>query len=167
VTVRIAPEAADERAAVAEIIARAFGRADEALLVEALRNAGDLCLSLVARNDAGLIGHIAFQPVTVEGAPAVKAASLAPLSVLPGQQRQGIGSQLVRAGLEALRQNGTDIVFVLGDPGYYGRFGFSAGAAAAYATPWRTPHFQAVNLSPVPPRAGKLIYPAAFFESPV
>lgn len=122
---REAPEDID---AIRQVNEQAFGRAVEADLVDQLRNRGVLTISLVAVQDGEIIGHIAFNPVTVESGPAsFGAITLAPLAVLPAHQRQGIGSQLVRAGLEECRQLGHEIVVVVGHPNYYPRFGFAPG----------------------------------------
>jgi putative acetyltransferase len=77
----------------------------------------------VAEDDGAIVGHILFTPVVVEGRPAL-GMGLAPLAVLPGRQRQGIGSQLVRRGLDSLRERGCPFVVVVGHPEYYPRFGF-------------------------------------------
>lgn len=161
----VTPETGEASAAVAEVVARAFGRADEALLVEALRQAGDLALSLVAREDGTFVGHIAFQPLGLSPPPSAPftAMSLAPVSVLPHHQKRGIGSALIRAGLSQLAGSGCDIVFVLGDPDYYGRFGFRQAAARAFLAPWSGEHFLALQLSDRPlPEGCTLVYPAAF-----
>jgi len=81
-------------------------------------------LTLVATADDALAGHILFTRGAVPGH-ARPAALLAPLAVAPERQRQGIGNRLVRSGLERLRADGTGPVYVLGDPAYYGRFGFT------------------------------------------
>jgi len=120
---REAPEDID---AIRHVNEQAFGRVTEADLVDQLRNRGVLTISLVAVQDGEIIGHIAFSPVAVESGPAsFEAITLAPIAVLPAHQRQGIGSQLVRAGLEECRQLGHEIVVVLGHPDYYPRFGFA------------------------------------------
>lgn len=166
-TVSVAAIGEDRREAAAGVIARAFGRADEALLVEKLRQAGDLCLELGASEGGELVGHIAFQPLGVAGGEGLRAASLAPLAVLPAHQRRGIGAALIADGLARLGGAGWDIVFVLGDPAYYTRFGFAADAAAPFSAPWSGPHFMARRLSGTGAAAtpARLVYPAAFFES--
>ena len=111
--------------AIYKVNERAFGQPGEANLVDALRAKGKAVISLVAENDRQIIGHILFSPVTLE--PANKelfALGLAPMAVLPEFQNQGIGSLLVRAGLEECRKQGCDFVAVLGHPTYYPRFGF-------------------------------------------
>lgn len=101
----------------------AFESSTEASIVERLRAAGAVSLSLVAEQDAELVGHILFSPVTIEGVP-VRAVGLAPMAVGPAAQRRGVGSRLVRAALEELRDRGYEIVVVVGHPAYYPRFGF-------------------------------------------
>lgn len=102
----------------------AFGRSSEGALVDALRGVPD-AISLVATIEARIVGHILFTPVQVEGLePRVPAVGLAPMAVLPEYQRQGIGSQLVRAGLDACRSHGHGLVVVVGHPAFYPRFGF-------------------------------------------
>ena len=121
-------EAPEDIAAIRHVNEQAFGGATEADLVDQLRSHGVLTLSLVAVQDGEIIGHIAFSPVAVEsGHSRFEAITLAPIAVLPAYQRQGVGSQLTRAGLEECRQLGHEIVFVLGHPEYYPRFGFAPG----------------------------------------
>ncbi len=110
---------------VREVNERAFGRADEATLVEALRKNAQPQISLVAEMNGQIIGHIFFSPVRIEEeASGFTALGLAPMAVLPELQNQTIGSQLVRRGLDECRNLGHDVVVVLGHPEYYPRFGF-------------------------------------------
>lgn len=121
-TVRL--ERAADTAQVRVVHERAFGRPDEANLVEVLRDSAG-AVSLVALVDGRAVGHLLFTPVTVDGvAPAGSGTGLAPLAVLPEHQRQGIGSALVRAGLDVCRSLGHTFAVVLGHPEYYPRFGF-------------------------------------------
>jgi putative acetyltransferase len=112
--------------AVRRVNVLAFGRASEGALVDALRGADGVTLSLVAEVDGQVVGHILFSPVEIDrdGGHDV-AVGLAPMAVLPDHQRHGIGSRLVRAGLERLRGAGHGAVVVLGHPDYYPRFGFT------------------------------------------
>ena len=104
---------------------RAFGGPAEGRLVDMLRAANKAWVSLVALQQNRVIGHILFSPVTVAQAPKnLCAVGLAPMSVLPEFQNRGIGSRLVREGLEACQRKGYDLVVVLGHPKYYPRFGF-------------------------------------------
>ena len=110
----------------------------EQYIVDALRAAGALAVSLVAEDADGIVGHVAVSPVQLsDGSPGWY--GLGPISVAPGRQGQGIGGALMRAAVEALRARGAAGCVLLGDPGYYGRFGFRAepqlrlvGVPAAY-----------------------------------
>ena len=101
--------------------AAAFPTDAEARLVDALRDARRAVLSLVAEHDGQVVGHVLFSPMHSNRG---QGLGLAPVAVLPRDQRQGIGAALIRAGIEACRAAGFDYVVVLGDPGYYRRFGF-------------------------------------------
>jgi putative acetyltransferase len=102
-----------------------FPSAAEARLVEELRTAGRLAVSLVAVESGAIVGHVAFSPVTVPGVDVVDGGiGLAPLAVAPLFQRRGIGAALVREGLIYAERAGFQFAVVLGEPGYYGRFGF-------------------------------------------
>lgn len=115
---------------VHELNCLAFETDAEAKLVDALRQAARPFISLVAIEDDKVVGHIAFTPVSVGGGPASsKTMGLAPMAVTPALQKQGIGSALVRAGLEECATAGAELVFVLGHPSYYPKFGFLPAAA--------------------------------------
>ncbi|MFC1967399.1 GNAT family N-acetyltransferase [Chloroflexota bacterium] len=121
----IRPETPEDMAAVHTVNQQAFGQPNEAGMVDKLRNRGALTVSLVATQDDEIIGHIAFSIVKVEAENShFEAITLAPVAVLPAYQRQGIGSQLVRAGLEECRKLGHEIVVLAGHPEHYPRFGF-------------------------------------------
>jgi putative acetyltransferase len=114
----------------------AFGRPAEADLVESLWRACTDSLSLVAEDDA-VVGHILFTPVMVESAGRrVLGMGLGPVAVRPDRQRQGIGSQLVRRGLNILRERGCPFIVVLGHPEYYPRFGFEPASTRGLASQW-------------------------------
>jgi putative acetyltransferase len=96
----------------------------EHLIVQRLREAGALRLSLVAEDEGGaIVGHVGFSPITVDGQP-LHWLAMAPVSVSPACQRQGIGGQLIRQALALLQEQAAEGAVVLGDPGYYTRFGF-------------------------------------------
>jgi len=96
-------------------------------------------ISLVAEVDGVVAGHVAFSPVTIESAGDTQDLHgyiLAPLAVRPELQKRRIGTRLVETGISELSGAGVDVVFVYGDPEYYGRFGFSARAAEGYIPPY-------------------------------
>jgi putative acetyltransferase len=110
----------------------AFDSATEADLVDALRSSAESVISLVAEEDGEIVGHIMFSPVQLTGAADVRAMALAPMAVTPERQGAGIGSALVRAGLEECRCLGIDAVFVVGHPTFYPRFGFKSASSAGF-----------------------------------
>ena len=114
-----------DRAAVHAVNAAAFPTPAEADLVDALRQQAHPLVSLVAKSDGAILGHILFSPVTLESRPDLRIMGLAPMAVAPEHQRSGIGSALVQAGLNECKQLGFSAVVVLGHPEYYPRFGFS------------------------------------------
>jgi putative acetyltransferase len=155
----IRPERTDDAAAIRSVLVAAFAGNAEADLVERLRRDGDRVLALVAEQDGAVCGYLGFPHLTVEAAPAV---GLAPLAVAPDIQRRGIASALVREGLRLLAARGEQLVFVLGDPAYYCRFGFDVAEAEPFESPYAGPHFMVLRLSDDAPRGGKVRYPAAF-----
>jgi len=115
----------DDIAAIRNVNERAFGRPAEADLVDVLRRNGKATLSLVAEDDGQIAGHILFSPVTIEsGAEQFAGVGLAPMAVLPEMQNRGVGSSLVKHGLDRCREAGHQFAVVLGHPDYYPRFGF-------------------------------------------
>lgn len=102
----------------------AFGTDVEARLVDSLRENVQPFLSLVAEKDGLVVGHILFTPVSLSGYEDVNILGLAPLAVMPHYQSQGIGSALVRKGIEECKSLGAGAVAVLGHPSYYPKFGF-------------------------------------------
>lgn len=122
-------ETAADRGRIHHVNAAAFGRDGEADLVDALRAAGALSVSLVAEVEGVIVGHVAFSPVRIERAPEASSfVGLAPVAVLSEYQRRGIGAELIRRGLAECAALGFDGAVVLGDPDYYGRFGFQPAA---------------------------------------
>ena len=116
-------ELPDDEVAVRETNEQAFGTSTEATIVDRLRGSPD-SISLVAAIADRVVGHILFTPISIEPAASIRVAGLAPMAVRPENQRTGIGSQLVRAGLEQCRQRGYSAVVVVGHPEFYPRFGF-------------------------------------------
>lgn len=132
----IRPERPEDASRVRSVNELAFGQPTEANLVERLQQVCTASLSLVAEDDA-VVGHILFTPVVVESAGRrVIGMGLAPMAVLPDRQRQGIGSALVRRGLEILRERGCPFVVVVGHSEYYPRFGFEPASLHLLACEW-------------------------------
>jgi putative acetyltransferase len=161
--VNIRAELADDAAAIRGVLISAFPGPAEADLVERLRADRELVLSLVAELEGTVCGYVAFPRLVVESAgEGVDSAGLAPLAVSPQSHRRGVGSLLVREGLRLLDAQGLSLVFVLGDPAYYARFGFDLAAARSFDSPYSGTHFMVLRLSENAPRGGKVRYPAAF-----
>ena len=130
---RIRPEMPTDVSAIRTLTSIAFtgmpfASGTEPAIIDALRRAGALHLSLVAEDEAGLVGHVAFSPVRIDGE-ACGWFGLGPVSVRPSAQRKGVGSALIRKGLGLLRLEGAGGCVLLGDPAYYRRFGFRADPA--------------------------------------
>lgn len=146
--------------AIRAVVTAAFGRPDEADLVDRLRGDGDSLAELVADTDAGIAGHILFSRLGIGG---IAGAALAPLAVAPAQQRRGLGGRLIRAGLDRCRRLGVPAVVVLGHADYYPRFGFDAALAVLLQTPFSGPSLMAIELAPGALAAGgALRYAPAF-----
>ena len=121
----IRPEILEDQASVHYVNQEAFGRNQEADLVDKLRQRGILTISLVAVQDTAIVGHIAFSPVEIASEKSsFGALTLAPIAVLPIHQNKGIGSKLVIAGLQECLRLGHEIIVLAGHPNYYPRFGF-------------------------------------------
>src|SRR5262245_36987197 len=146
----VRPETAADYDGIRHVNRLAFGQDDESRLVDALREAGYVRLSLVGERGGQVVGHILFSDLLIAtDTGTIPALALAPMAVLPEFQNQGIGSSLVRRGLEACRAQGHRIVVVVGHPQYYPRFGFSAELAAELASPFSgKDFFMALELVP-------------------
>lgn len=155
----------EDRSAIHVVHEAAFGGAEEADLVDKLRDEGDALLSLVAEVDRSVVGHVLFSRMWIEMAgEAVEAVALAPVAVLPAHQNRGVGGELVRHGLDLLRARGERIVIVLGHPAYYPRFGFSSEKARALDSPFPGDSFMAMELvdGALGGVRGVVRYPTAF-----
>jgi putative acetyltransferase len=144
-------ETADDYEGVRRVNESAFGRVDEAELVDALRPCANPQVSLVAVSESQIVGHIFFSPVSVQSEEgSFTALGLAPMAVLPEYQRRGIGSGLIREGLKACRNLGHDLVFVIGHPKYYPRFGFKPARQLGFSCEYHVPDevFMVVELNP-------------------
>lgn len=143
------------------LIASTFGQANEANLVQALRDGGHVAIELLAEDDDGIVGHICFSELL---APAAWLA-LAPVSVRMAQQGRGVGSELIRYGLDAARRNKAPAVVVVGNPAYYRRFGFVFDGPAQLVSPYPRPFTGLYPLAPdIADFMGTLVYPPPFEE---
>ena len=142
-------QAADE-AAVRAVNLAAFAKPFEADLVDALRVQASPIVSLVADADGAIVGHILFSPVTVAARGDLAVMGLAPMAVLPSRQRAGIGSALVRAGLDRCRALACRAVVVVGHAAFYPRFGFVPASRFALRCEYDVPDdvFMAMELVP-------------------
>lgn len=162
--IEVSNEKSGDGASIHQVTEQAFLSAPhtdhtEQLIVDALRRAGALTVSQVAKVNGEIIGHVAISPVTLSDG-ATGWFGLGPISVLPQFQGHGVGSQLMQSALAALEEMGASGCVVLGDPAYYGRFGFKVidglvfpGVPAEY--------FQALSFSGEFPN-GEVTYHEAF-----
>ncbi len=151
-----------DRAAIHAVETRAFGRRDEADLVDAVVAAGDAVLELVAEEEGSIVGHILFSRLRIVGpGKPFNAVALAPLAVEPSFQSSGIGGALIREGHVRLKQAGETLSVVLGDPAYYGRFRYSHARAAGFDSIFQGEALQAHGFGDAP-TTGRLAYAAAF-----
>lgn len=164
-------ETKDDIPAIRQVVTDAFGQSNEAELIEVIRNSPNFIpeLSIVAKEDENVLGHILFSPIIIEApGQCVDAIALAPLAVTPTRQRQGIGSQLVEVGLSKCRDRGHSIVVVLGHSSYYQRFGFQTASKFGVQAPFPVPDeaFMIIELKPGALKnvSGTVRYPAHFNE---
>lgn len=151
-----------DRRAIHDVEQHAFGRADEADLVEKLVAAGDAVLELVAERRGRIVGHVLFSRLRVETDGAGFAGvALAPLAVLPDEQRKGVGRVLVEEAHRRLQASGEKLSVVLGEPSYYRRFGYEHRRAKDFESDYQCDALQAISWGDAP-HAGKLVYPAPF-----
>ena len=120
----IRTERAEDLPGVRRVNEAAFPTTAEADLVDRLRANGKAAVALVAEDEGRIVGHIAFSPVTFNPPLDVVAFGLAPMAVLPGHEKHGVGRRLVQNGLAECHARGACMVVVFGEPDYYGRFGF-------------------------------------------
>ncbi|HET7317342.1 MAG TPA: N-acetyltransferase [Sphingomicrobium sp.] len=155
--------AAADAGQIRRVLSRAFPTELEADLVEQLERDGDVVISLVAE-DRDIVGHLLLSRMRAEAdGQRLAALGLGPVGVIPDRHGQGIGSALIHHACREARGCGAQMLFVLGEPAYYGRFGFDADVAAPFASPYSGPYFQAlplVELSPI--NSGVAEYPLAF-----
>ncbi|MEG1452538.1 GNAT family N-acetyltransferase [Brevundimonas sp.] len=168
---QIRPETPADHAAIRKVTLAAFenmphSQQTEAAIIDALRAADALTLSLVAEQDGQIIGHVAFSPVLIDDQDH-NWLGLGPVSVHPDHQAHGIGSKLIRTALDQITAMGTNGCVLLGEPAYYARFGFRAAPAEGPALVYPgvpAEYFQSLPLNG-PALSGTVTYHPAFAAS--
>ena len=162
----VRPELPGDALAVRALNEAAFETDVEARIVDTIRGGSARTLSLVAESEGAIVGHILFSSVSIEGHEKLCLMGLAPMAVLPARQREGIGSALVREGLERCRNTGCHAVVVLGHPEYYPRFGFVPASRYGIGCEYDVPDevFMLVELEPgaLEGVSGRVAYHPAF-----
>lgn len=145
--IELRPAEPMDHAGVFEVETAAFGQEDEARLAERLRARGEADFECVARAHGEVVGHILFSPLLLaRQQETLRGSALAPLAVRPDWQKRGVGSALVRMGLEFCASRGVDVVVVVGEPAYYSRFGFDSELGRLLEAPFPYPYLQVVEL---------------------
>ena len=132
---------AEDHAAIRDVVLAAFGQELEADLVEALRRSDGAVIELVAEQDHRIIGHVLVSAL----ASPENCVALAPVSVLPARQRQGVGSALIEDAIRRATEGGWVAMFVLGEPAYYTRFGFSTDSCEKLASRYPQAYMMALG----------------------
>ncbi len=128
---------------IRQTVRQAFGEDTEADLIEALRESGDAAIELVADEDGNIAGHVLLSKLQAPD----QCVALAPVSVLPDNQERGVGSALIREAIERAKAGGWLAMFLLGEPEYYSRFGFTIEGCAKFETPYPKAYMMALDLT--------------------
>jgi len=158
------------RAEIAQITRAAFKKRygtgdEEGAIIEGLREAGDVIVELAAQQGGEVVAYAMFSRAAADP-PFCRVAALGPVAVRIDRQRRGLGDSLIRAGLAACGEKGLDAAIVLGDPGYYSRFGFSVELARGIGCAFAGPHFQALEFRPGALKGVAALAYAPAFQSP-
>ena len=160
---RVQPENAEDSDGIRAVHLAAFPTPAEADLVKMLHEDLDSEISLVAKDGAQVVGHVMLSRMQVEGdGRGYRALGLGPVAVIPELQGRGVGSALIEEAMCVAEQRGEEIVFLLGEPDYYRRFGFSLEAAATFASAYAGPYFMAKSFGSPLPASGTAAYAPAF-----
>lgn len=156
----------DDSEAIVRVHRMAFERGAEGDLVDRLRADGSIVASIVAKANGEIIGSAVFSKLSIRSGDdrLVVAVALAPVAVVPAFQRRGFGGEMIAAGLELCSERGYQAAFVLGDPRYYRRFGFSTALTSGFESVYKGPHWMAMELAPgaLHGLSGIVEYPRAF-----
>ncbi|PHS78688.1 MAG: GNAT family N-acetyltransferase [Rhodospirillaceae bacterium] len=145
----IREERPEDHQSILDVNISAFGGTDEAVLIETLREDGDIRLAMVAVEYGEIVAHILFSDLKVtsnDQKTKISAVTLAPICVAPTHQRLGIGSELMRQAIEKCEEMDVEAIFVLGEDNYYTRFGFSAEKAECTKSSFSGPFFMVLDL---------------------
>jgi len=148
----------------------AFGQENESKLIEKIRKGGNFIpdLSLVAKVDSKIVGHILFSKIKIVGNSIFETLALAPMAVIPAFQKQGIGSKLIKKGMAKAKELGFDSIIVMGHKDYYPKFGFKRASTWNIKCPFKVPDeaFMAIELTKkaLEGKAGIVNYPHEFME---
>ncbi len=161
----IRPETTADAVAIRRVHEAAFPTAAEADLVERLRASSKAVIALVAEDEGRIVGHILFSPVALQPRAGTVGLGLAPVAVMPDHEKHGVGRRLVQNGLAECRVWGAGFVVVLGEPEYYGRFGFEPASEHGLLNEYRAdPTFMVFELKKgaLPPRGTLVKYAREF-----
>ena len=149
---------------IRELTDSAFGSSEESQLIDKLRTASKVLLSLVAEEEGELIGHILFSRIQIDGPEPCEVVALAPMCVSSVHQKKGVGGALIQQGLRILRQRGEAAVFTIGGKRFFPKFGFSVELAKQFQCEYAGDSFFAQELQPgwIENKSGTVVYPEAF-----
>jgi putative acetyltransferase len=153
-------ESQEDGEAIRALLNSAFGGSAESSLVDRLRESKELVLGLAAEADGQIVGYIALSALKSPE----RALALAPVGGVPSHQRRGVGGKLIEEALKLARAEGWRMIFVLGEPEYYGRFGFTTQCAARFDCEYAGPYFHALQLTEDSAAADPVVYSAAFAD---